>query len=248
LELVCEERKLLPRSGTRKLYFHISPKLEELGIKCGRDKLFDILRDAELLIKPRKRYIQTTMSKHWLRKHPNKVKGLNLTSPEQVWVSDITYLKTDEGNCYLTLITDAFSRRIMGYNVADNMTSEESLKALNMAIQSRLYPSNELIHHSDRGLQFCSGEYVSTANKNNITMSMTEKYDPYENALAERMNRTIKEEFYLDGKLKTKEQVYYNVKEAIELYNTYRPHLALNMRTPEYIHKIPDKGLTRDLF
>ena len=248
IDLVCQERKLLPRSGTRKLYYHIEPRLKELGIKCGRDKLYEVLRDADLLIKPRKRYIQTTMSKHWLRKHPNRVKDLNLTSPEQVWVSDITYLKTDEGNCYLTLITDAFSRRIMGYNVADNMAAEESLKALIMAIQSRQHPLNKLIHHSDRGLQFCSGIYVSMANKNNIAMSMTEKYDPYENALAERMNRTIKEEFFLDGILKTKEQVYQNVKEAVELYNTYRPHLALKMKTPEQIHKIPDKGLTRDLF
>lgn len=219
-----------------------------MEIKCGRDKLFKILREANMLIKPRKRYIQTTMSKHWLRKHPNIVKGRRLTAPEQVWVSDITYMKTDEGNCYLTLITDAYSRRIMGFNLADNMNAEESLKALKMAIENRIYPSNDLIHHSDRGLQFCSGDYVKTANKNKIMMSMTEKYDPYENALAERMNRTIKEEFYLDGSLKTKYQASIVIKEAIELYNTYRPHQALKWMTPDYIHKIPDKGLTRDLF
>lgn len=248
LEAVKRQRKILPRVGTRKLYHLITPELKSMGIKCGRDQLFKILKEADLLIKPRKRYIQTTMSKHWLRKHPNIVKGLRINAPEQVWVSDITHLKTDEGNCYLTLITDAYSRRIMGYNLADNMSAEESLKALRMAIRGRIYSYTKLIHHSDRGLQFCSSDYVNTANRNGIIMSMTEVYDPYENALAERMNRTIKEEFFLDGNLKTKEQAKYVVMEAIELYNTYRPHQALNWMTPDYIHKIPDKGLTRDLF
>ncbi len=188
------------------------------------------------------------MSKHWLKKYPNTAKDMDVTAPEQVWVSDITYLKTDEGNCYLTLITDAFSRRIMGFNLANNMRAEESLKALKMAIQNRCYKSRTLIHHSDRGLQFCSHDYTETAKRNNIKISMTEQYDPYENALAERMNRTIKEEFYLDGKLKSILQAEYIVKEAIELYNSYRPHLALKMMTPDYIHKIPDKNFTRDYF
>lgn len=248
LKAVQRQRKILPRVGTRKLHYLISPELKAMGIKCGRDQLFKVLKDANLLVKPRKRYVKTTMSKHWLRKHPNIVKGLRIDAPEQVWVSDITHLKTDEGNCYLTLITDAYSRRIMGYNLADNMSAAESLKALQMAIKGRFYKHTGLIHHSDRGLQFCSYDYVNTAKSKGILMSMTEVYDPYENALAERMNRTIKEEFFLDGKLKTMLQAKNIVDEAIALYNSYRPHQALNLMTPDQVHKIPDKGLTRDLF
>lgn len=230
------ERKLLPNLGGRKLYYLISPKLKELNIKCGRDKLFQIMRKNKMLTNPKKRYIQTTMSKHWLRKYPNIAKSTLVTKPEQLWVSDITYLKTDEGNCYLTLITDAFSRKIVGYHLADNMLAESSVKALNMAIANRLYRYS-LIHHSDRGLQFCSKEYVNTANRHNIQMSMTEMYDPYENALAERMNRTLKEEFGLYSTIKSKIELKKLVDEAIELYNTYRPHLALKMNVPDKIHK-----------
>jgi len=242
LSLVHTIRKKMPRLGTRKLYSLLSPEIRGTGIKCGRDKLFMLLKEHDLLIIPRKRYVQTTMSRHWLRKHPNTYKNLKLTKPEQAWVTDITYIKTDEGNCYLTLITDAYSRKIMGYNLADNMAAEESVKALKMAIKSRRY-KNTIIHHSDRGLQFCSKEYVGMAEKNKIIMSMTEKYDPYENALAERMNRIIKEEFYLDGKLKNKTQVQLIVKESVDIYNTLRPHLSLNFKTPENIHKNPHQNL-----
>lgn len=238
-QLVCNQRKLLPRIGTRKLYKLIKPVMDSEGIKAGRDRLFDVLREKGLLIKPRRQYIQTTNSKHWLRKYPNKIKGITVTKPEEVWVSDITYIKTEEGNCYLSMITDARSRKIMGYNVCDSMSASETIKSLQMAISNRRYPDEKLIHHSDRGLQYCSGEYVSMAESNGITMSMTEQSDPYENALAERMNRTIKEEFCLDKILKTKQHVYDTVKEAVYLYNSYRPHLALNLNTPDFIHKKP---------
>jgi putative transposase len=227
--MVCNHRKLLPRVGTRKLYRLMKSQMDTEGLKCGRDKLFDVLREKGLLIKPRRQYIQTTNSKHWLRKYPNKIK--------EVCVSDITYIKTEEGNCYLTMITDAFSRKILGYNVSDSMSTSETIKALQMAISNRRYPDAKLIHHSDRGLQYCSSDYVTLAETNKIIMSMTEQSDPYENALAERMNRTIKEEFCLDKILKTKQQVYDTVKEAVYLYNSYRPHLALNLNTPDFIHK-----------
>ncbi len=235
--MVCNHRKLLPRVGTRKLYRLMKPQMDSDGLKCGRDKLFDVLREKGLLIKPRRQYIQTTNSKHWLRKYPNKIKGIAIRRPEEVCVSDITYIKTEEGNCYLTMITDAFSRKIMGYNVSDSMSASETIKALQMAISNRRYPDAKLIHHSDRGLQYCSTDYVKLAETNKIMMSMTEQSDPYENALAERMNRTIKEEFCLDKILKTKQQVYDTVKEAVYLYNSYRPHLALNLNTPDFIHK-----------
>lgn len=240
-QLVDQERKLLPRLGTRKVYHLIKPNMQDQGIKLGRDKLFKLMKLYGLLIKPRRRYIQTTMSKHWLRKWPNIIKDLTVNHPEQVWVSDITYLKTQEGNCYLNMITDAYSRKIVGYAVADNMETESMIEALKMATSKRLYPSIETIHHSDRGLQYCSKDYEVMTRKNNIRLSMTENGDPYENALAERMNRTIKEEFGMDIILKNKEQVKQLVEESVFLYNHKRPHLALKMETPTQVHeaKIP---------
>jgi transposase InsO family protein len=203
--LVQNERKLLPGVGGRKIKYLIQPQLEKNNISFGRDKLFKLMRENNLLIKPRRRYIQTTNSKHWMRKYPNIAKDLKITMPEQLWVSDITYLKTEEGNSYLSLVTDAFSRKIMGYCIADDMQAGTTAKALKMAIENRLY-NHPVIHHSDRGLQYCSQEYVSLATDNNISMSMTEQSDPYENALAERMNRTIKEEFCLDHLMANKKQ------------------------------------------
>lgn len=176
------------------------------------------------------------MSKHWLRKYPNLIKEQTITRPEQVWVSDITYIKTDEGNCYLNMVTDVYSRRIMGYAIADSMDTGNMKKAFEMAIKNRKYPSSQLIHHSDRGLQYCSHEYVQIAVENNIKISMTENGDPYENALAERMNRTLKEEFGLGQILKTKQHAFYLTKEAISIYNNFRPHLSLKMKTPNQIH------------
>lgn len=191
-----------------------------------------------MLIKPRRHYIRTTFSNHWMKKYPNLIKQYPVNLPEQVWVSDITYIKTEEGNCYLSLITDLYSRKIMGYNISDSMEASQSIKALKMAIENREYLSNNLIHHSDRGSQFCCKEYVSLAQENNIRMSMTEQSDPYENALAERMNRTIKEEFCLDGVLRTKQQAYRVLDEAVILYNNIRPHQALNYLTPNFVHKL----------
>jgi transposase InsO family protein len=238
------ERKLLPRLGTRKIYHLIKPTLEELQVKLGRDKLFELMKYYDLQIKPRRRYIQTTMSKHWLRKWPNIVKNKSVTRPDEVWVSDITYLKTEQGNCYLNMITDSYSRKIVGYTVSDNMETESMIGALRMAIAQRaeraVNPS-PTIHHSDRGVQYCSKEYESVTKENRIILSMTENGDPYENALAERMNRTIKEEFGMDRILKSKEQVQQLVRESILLYNQRRPHLALKMKTPEWVYqtKIP---------
>ena len=236
-----EQRKLLPRVGTRKLQHLIAPQLQQNGLKIGRDGLFRLLRDHDLLIKPRRRYVQTTMSKHWLRKWPNIVKGKELSRPDEVWFSDITYLKTEEGTCYLNLVTDGFSRKIVGYALDDTMATDAMIGALNMAIAQRRNKGLETIHHSDRGLQYCSKEYVTTTNNNNILLSMTENGDPYENALAERMNRTLKEEFGLDQIIKSKALLRALVAESIHLYNQKRPHLALGMRTPEQVHqtKIP---------
>jgi putative transposase len=240
-QLVDRERKLLPRVGTRKIHYLIKTALQEQSLKFGRDKLFALMRHYGLQIKPRRGYIQTTMSKHWLRKWPNIIKEKLVEQPDEVWVSDITYIKTQQGNCYLNMITDKYSRKIVGYAVADNMEAETMIEALKMATAQRINPMIKTIHHSDRGLQYCSKEYGLLTSENNITLSMTEKGDPYENALAERMNRTIKEEFGMDKVLKSKEQVQLLVAESIFLYNQKRPHLSLKMKTPQQVYqtKIP---------
>jgi len=238
-QLVCEERKRLPRLGTRKLYFSLQPVFRSLGLKLGRDKLFGLLKEEGLLIRPRRRYVQTTMSKHHLRKYPNLVKELSLSGIEQVWVSDITYIKTSEGTCYLNLVTDAWSRKIVGYSLSATMDAVSMGLALKMALKQK-QTSAATIHHSDRGLQYCSSHYVGLASRGQMKMSMTQESDPYENALAERMNRTLKEEFGLGQTLKNKDQAQEMVKQAVELYNNYRPHLSLQMKTPQQVHqKIP---------
>lgn len=234
-QLVENQRKLMPRLGTRKLYHQIRPSLAQSSIKIGRDGLFTLLRELDMLIVPKKKYVQTTMSKHWLRKYPNLIKGIRAERPEQIWVSDITYIKTDQGNCYLNMVTDAFSRKIMGYAIDDNMEASTMKQAFEMAIKGRKF-KGRLIHHSDRGLQYCSREYISMADRNGILISMTENGDPYENALAERMNRTIKEEFGLGKTIKSKGQAKLLVKQAVEIYNNQRPHLSLKMKTPEMAH------------
>ena len=241
LEMVKSERKILPMLGGKKIYYQIKPTLNSHSIKIGRDKLFLLLSKHNLLIKPKRRYVTTTNSKHWLRKYPNIIKDRAITGPEQLWVSDITYIKTDEGTCYLNLVTDAYSRRIMGYAIADNMNTEEMKMAYQMAISERVHLSEKLVHHSDRGLQYCSSEYVRLSKENNISISMTENGDPYENALAERMNRTLKDEFGLGRRLPSKQQAFRLAIEAINLYNQKRPHLSLSMKTPNCVHlqKIP---------
>lgn len=236
-QLVDRERKQLPRLGTRKIYHLIKSDLATLGLSWGRDKLFALMRDYGILIKPRRRYTQTTMSNHWLRKWPNLIKGKKANEPDEHWVSDITYIKTEEGNCYLNMVTDAYSRKIVGYAVDNTMETESMIKALKMATMQRINPLISTIHHSDRGLQYCSKEYVLETSRNNIKLSMTENGDPYENALAERMNRTIKEEFGMDRRLKNKIQVQQLVEESVFLYNHKRPHLALSMKSPEEVYK-----------
>lgn len=236
LALVHNERKILPVSGTRKVYHSIKGEMVRNGLKVGRDGLFRLLRNNNLLIKPQRRYVTTTNSKHWLRKYPNLVKNIQVIEPEQVWVSDITYIKTDEGNCYLNLVTDAYSRKIMGFSIAKTMNTDEMKKAYEMAISQRTYPQRKLIHHSDRGLQYCSTEYVKLTNDIKGAISMTDNGDPYENALAERMNRTLKEEFGLGRQLPSRQIAFRLVEEAVQLYNYYRPHMSLNFQTPNTVH------------
>jgi transposase InsO family protein len=219
LNLVHKERKILTRLGGKKLYHQIKPAMAATKIKFGRDKLFRLLGEKSLLIKPKRTYTQTTMSKHWLRKYPNLVKDLVVDAAEQVWVSDITYIKSDEGNCYLNMVTDVYSRKIMGYAIAANMDTNSMIKAYEMALKNRKTNNYQLIHHTDRGLQYCSQEYVKLSRENGVRISMTENGDPYENALAERMNRTMKEEFGLGRLLPSRQKAFRLTQEAVEIYN-----------------------------
>lgn len=235
VSMVLEVRKSMPRLGAKKTY-HIL--LEELQmIKIGRDKLFDILRANHLLIQPKRSYHITTNSHHRFRKHKNHILELEINRPEQVWVSDITYIGKREKPCYLSIITDAYSKKIMGYNLADNINVQSSVVALKMAINQRKNKVMPLIHHSDRGLQYCANDYQSILNKNGILPSMTQNSDPYENAVAERINGILKQEFRIDKynlDLSFMKQI---VKESINIYNTQRPHYSNYMLTPEKMHE-----------
>lgn len=239
LELVKEKvqqvRRSMPRLGTRKLHYLLASELRSLGIKMGRDGLFRFLADENMLIKRRKNYTKTTHSKHWLKKHPNLLEMQKITRSEEVFVSDITYIKSRERTHYLSLVTDAYSRKIMGYHLSDDMSSENVVKALHMAADSSSLTTGT-IHHSDRGLQYCSSTYQKALNKNDMVCSMTDGYDCYQNALAERINGILKEEF-LFHKCNTGRELKKLISESINTYNTKRPHLSLKMKTPEYIHK-----------
>jgi len=232
--LVLEIRREMPRLGTRKLYYLLAEKFKTYGIKMGRDALFHFLKREHLLIKPKKNYTKTTYSKHWLHKFPNLLKQYTPTKPEQVFVSDITYIKSREKTHYLSLVTDAYSRKIVGYKLSDTMSAESVVKAVKMAIKNRITNHN-LIHHSDRGLQYCSSIYQKALKENNIKPSMTDGYDCYQNALAERINGILKHEFLI-YKCNNGNELNQLIKESIETYNNKRPHLNLNMKTPNFIH------------
>lgn len=225
----------MPRLGTRKLYFLLKQKFIEQGIKLGRDGFFDYLRSERLLVKPKRSYVKTTYSKHWMKKHPNLLKELVVKKPEDVFVSDITYVQTENGVHYLSLVTDACSRKIMGYELSDEMKATDVVKALDMAIANRLY-ERETIHHSDRGLQYCSGIYQQTLSEHRIKPSMTDGYDCYQNALAERVNGILKQEFLL-YQCKNISELTELVDESIYIYNNMRPHLSLSMQTPNEVHE-----------
>ena len=224
----------MPRIGARKLYYLLFAKLRCL--KIGRDKFFDILRANHLLIQPKRSYHVTTNSHHRFRKHQNLILDMEINRPEQVWVSDITYIGKREKPCYLSLVTDAYSKKIMGYYVADNLTTESSLIALKMALKLRADKGLALIHHSDRGLQYCADDYQKMLNRQNVKCSMTNNGDPYENAVAERINGILKQEFIIDTYHQDLEIMKTIIKEAIEIYNNQRPHYSNYMLTPEQMH------------
>lgn len=241
--LVKTARIIWKRGSGRNLYAYLQESFRNHQIKIGRDKFFDILREHGLLIKPKRRITTTTLSYHRFYKYPNLIKEKVCNAPNQIWVSDITYVYLEEEQCfsYLFLITDVYSRKIIGYSLELSLKAIGAIKSLNQAIINSRHLIDHCIHHSDRGIQYCCNEYVKILNQHGISISMTEKGDPLENAIAERLNRTIKEEFTTQ-----KELSFSNYKIAkndivsfVNFYNTKRPNSSIERLTPEeaYLRK-----------
>lgn len=237
LKQVALIRWELPKVGTRKLQYLLKDFLVQHRIKMGRDALFSLLMEEGLLVKKRRRKVSTTNSRHRFRKYPNLVRELELVRSEQVWVCDITYIALPKSFCYLSLITDAYSKKIVGYNLEATLETEGCVKALAMALSTRAKPAKHgLIHHSDRGIQYCSTAYVQLLLSSQISISMTEKSDPYENAVAERVNGILKDEFNLGKTFQNIHQANSIVQESILLYNSKRPHSSISYLTPDKAH------------
>jgi len=240
-ELIIKEvikiRENHRKMGTRKLYKKLQSFTEQHHIKMGRDSLFTLLSANNLLVRRRKRKMQTTQSHHWLRKYPNLIRGFIPTAINQLWVSDITYWKVCNNHVYLSFITDAYSHKIVGYNLGESLETLESLQALRMAL-SALGAENhsQLIHHSDRGIQYCSQPYVKLLEEYAIQISMTENGDPLENAVAERLNGIIKEEYLDTFKVNSIKDAKQLLKSTVELYNAERPHMSIGNLMPDQVH------------
>jgi transposase InsO family protein len=239
LQQVATIRKDHRCMGGRKLYELLQPFILDHQIKMGRDALFDLLAANKLLVRRRRRRVYTTNSFHWLRKYPNLIRGYIPDAPNKLWVSDITYLKITTGFLYISFITDAFSHKIVGYHVAPTLEAVETLEALKMALSSLDGSNyrNELIHHSDRGIQYCSAEYVNLLQDYNIKISMTENGDPLENPVAERVNGILKEEYLRHYQLKDLTQAKEYLKKSVALYNNQRPHMSIGLLTPDVVHQ-----------
>jgi putative transposase len=236
VELVRSERRLQPRLGTRKLRVLLAKPLAEAGVQVGRDRLFEVLRGRDLLLAPKRSENPcTTQSYHTLPVFQNLIQGREASQPNEVWVGDVTYLRTDEGFLYLSLLTDQMSRHIVGYHCGDSLEVTGCLAALDMALE-QLPRGARPIHHSDRGSQYCCHEYVNRSVQGGLTMSMTETDHCAENALAERMNGILKGEYGLDQRFKTKALAKQAATQAIDLYGTRRPHTALGYRFPAQVH------------
>lgn len=235
--MVQKERSSLPGIGGRKLLSMISMPMKRENIHMGRDAFFDLLRENHLLVRHSKTKVVTTDSRHRYRRYPNLIRDILLTRPHQLWVSDITYIVTSEGYLYLSLITDAYSRKIVGWNLSNKLDADGAVYALEMALSG--LPDNkaaELIHHSDRGIQYCCDKYISKLRPYHIKISMTENGDPLENAIAERINGTLKTEWLNKTKPGTKKETALRLSGIIDAYNTKRPHMSINMLTPEIAH------------
>ena len=235
VKMIQKVRIRLPECGTRKLYSILHTELKKM--KVGRDRLFSIVNANHLEIKPKRQYHVTTNSHHRFRKHKNLTEYLQLYRPEQLWVADITYIGNRANPMYLSLVTDAYSKQIMGFNVSNSLHATGATSALKNALGNRKYIEKELIHHSDRGLQYCCDVYQTVLQDNNVVCSMTEKYDPYQNAVAERINGILKQEFIRGVTTSDLTLMTKLIKESINIYNNERPHWSCYMKTPNQMHK-----------
>lgn len=236
LELVKRERRLQPRLGGRKLLHLLGPELAEAGVAVGRDRFFEVLAEADLLVVPKPGTPRTTQSRHSLPVFQNLLVDKTLSAPNQAWVSDLTYIRTAEGFLYAALITDAYSRKIVGAHIGDSLEAEGCLQALDQALRE-LPVGKHPIHHSDRGCQYCCHEYVQRLQARELPISMTQVMHCYENAQAERMNGILKQEYEMDRTFRTKAQAKAAFAQAVWLYNHRRPHLRLNYRFPADVHQ-----------
>jgi transposase InsO family protein len=214
----------------------IKDRLIDHNMKMGRDRLYKLLKEYELLIIPRRKYIRTTQSWHHYRKWPDLLKDYHPNCPGQLWVSDITFLKTQQGFIYLSLITDAYSRVIVGFHLSQNLKASGCIAALNKALKYRQDSFTDLIHHSDRGIQYCCDDYVQILQSHGINISMTQSGSPYDNAIAERINGILKQEFGLDKTFKSYSEAIEPVAKAIHLYNHFRPHFSCELQPPVQKH------------
>lgn len=238
LELVKEFRKSDKKLGGRKLQKMVNLRLPE-NMQIGRDTLFNLLDKEHLKIKRKVRRTKTTFSNHWMNKYPNLIREIVPTAANQIWVSDITYIDTKvEGFVYLHLITDAYSRKIVGWFISNTMHADYTANALKMALQSMPYKINGLIHHSDRGCQYCSDRYVKLLQAYGIMISMTENGDPLENAIAERVNGILKMEWIREYQIADLKEAKAIVSNAINVYNNVRPHLSLDYHTPNEAYEM----------
>ncbi len=237
LNIVKKRRKSLPREGVRKLKKSLDHEFTNAKLKVGRDTLFNVLRKHNMLTLRKKYSTRTTNSLHRFYKYKNIIKDVEVTRSNQVWVSDITYIRTIKGFCYLALITDMYSRKIVGYDLSDSLELKGCVRALNKAIYQAKNIKG-LIHHSDRGIQYCSNVYTQILKRKKIDISMTEENHCYENALAERVNGTLKDEFYLDQTFASVAHAKRATKNAINLYNEIRLHLSLDFKTPNMVYKL----------
>lgn len=234
LRRVMALRGQMPRLGTRKLHHLLKESFSGDGIVVGRDGLFRLLREEDLLVRKKRRYTKTTDFSHCMRRYLDLAKGLELQRPEQLWVADITYLSL--GYSYLHLITDAYSRKIIGYHVSQTLAASSTIKALEGALKNRSC-NEQLTHHSDRGLQYCSSQYTRLLSQHGVGISMTQDDSPYDNAIAERVNGILKDEFGLDEVFTTHDEAVHQVMESINIYNNQRPHISNSMLTPDEMHR-----------
>ena len=238
LQMVEKQRELMPRVGGRKLLTLLEPHLEG-ELLMGRDRFFDFLRERGLLVRKRRQSVRTTYSNHWLRKYPNLIKLFTAEGAHQLWVSDIIYIWTNEGFCYLSLVTDGYSRKIIGWEIGQSLEAKHSVKALKMAIRQLPKGTRDVFHHSDRGVQYCCAQYVKILEKNHFQISMTQNGDPRENAMAERVNGILKGEWINDMVFNTIEEARTAIDRIIRIYNQFRPHSSLEYKTPCFAHVNP---------